>query len=280
MWYPEDKDFAAIRSWGLESDPFAAVADYSEMKSELRWLNADNRRVYVDYVKRRLEYIAGKNFDAYYKQARKPIDRRRWEYLMRRKAWFIMPLGWERIADAGGTVIDLGCGDGDTAQRLADFVWARWTATGAQGRKLHILGIDLNQSRVDNAKELVQSPSPDITFEFRQGDLMSGLDCPDAAYDWGLITGVLEILEDDLCETFISESSRVVERGIYVEDLFEEFPGGYPRANLGELFERHGFVQKQRHVVLSEPFQVDRLSDPMRLWPMLLDQNLWLERNA
>ena len=62
MWYPEDKDFAALESWGLKQNPFAAVADFSPMKSELRWLNAENRKVYVDYVKRRLEYIAGKNF--------------------------------------------------------------------------------------------------------------------------------------------------------------------------------------------------------------------------
>ncbi len=279
MWYPEDKDFASLEAWGLEADPFAAVRDFSAMKTELRWLNGENRKVYVDYVKRRLEYIAGKNFDTYYKEARKPIDRRRWEFLMKRKAWFIMPLGWDRIADAGGTVIDLGCGDGDTIQRLADFAKSRWDAQGVKGRKLHIVGIDLNQSRIDNAMELVKSPSPDITFEFRQGDLMAGLSFADGAYDFGLITGVLEILEDELNDKFVAESCRVVKRGIYIEDLFEEFPGGYPRDNLDVLFAKHGFVQKERHVVLSEPFDVDKLRDPMKLWPMLLDQNLWLERS-
>jgi hypothetical protein len=105
------------RPGGLAANPFAAVDDFSAMKAELRWLNPENRKIYVDYVKRRIEYIAGKNFDSYYKTARKPIDRRRWEFLMQRKAWFIMPLGWDRIADGGGTVIDLGCGDGDTVQR-------------------------------------------------------------------------------------------------------------------------------------------------------------------
>ena len=279
MWYPEDNDFASLEAWGLEIDPFAAVRDFSAMKTELRWLNGENRKVYVDYVKRRLEYIAGKNFDTYYKEARKPIDRKRWEFLMKRKAWFIMPLGWDRIADTGGTVIDLGCGDGDTIQRLADFAKSRWVAQGVKGRRLHIVGIDLNQSRIDNAIELVKSPSPDITFEFRQGDLMSGLNFVDDAYDFGLITGVLEILEDELNNKFVAESCRVVKRGIYIEDLFEEFPGGYPRDNLDMLFAKHGFVQKERHVVLSEPFDVDKLRDPMKLWPILLDQNLWLERS-
>jgi len=277
MWYPEDKDFQAVEAWGLAADPFAAVADFSPMKRELRWLNPENRRIYVDYVKRRLEYIAGKNFDNYYKTARKPIDRRRWEYLMKRKAWFIMPLGWDRIADAGGTVIDLGCGDGDTVQRLIDFADARWKQ-GGFNRKLHIVGIDLNDSRVQNARELVRSPNPAITFEFRQGDVVAGLPDPEGAYDFGLITGVLEILEDELYRKFVAGSCRAVRHGIYVEDLFEEFPGGYPRDNLHEEFARHGFVQKKREVVLSEPFDVERVRDPMKLWPMLLDQNLWLER--
>ncbi|MBX3586592.1 MAG: class I SAM-dependent methyltransferase [Ramlibacter sp.] len=278
MWYPEDKDFEAVAAWGLQANPFAAVDDFSAMKTELRWLNGENRKIYVDYVKRRIEYIAGKNFDSYYKTARKPIDRRRWEFLMQRKAWFIMPLGWDRIADAGGTVIDLGCGDGDTVQRLIDFTAARWKAQAVTGRQLHIVGIDLNQSRVENAIDLVKSTNPAITFEFRQGDLVGGLGGADKAYDFGLITGVLEILEDELYARFVAESCRVVRKGVYIEDLFEEFPGGYPRANLHEEFAKHGFVQKLREVVLSEPFDVDKVRDPMKLWPMLLDQNVWLER--
>ncbi len=278
MWYPEDKDFAAVQAWGLAENPFAAVDDFSAMKTELRWLNAENRRVYVNYTKLRLEYIAGKNYDTYYRAARKPIDRRRWEFLAQRKAWFIMPLGWDRIADAGGSVIDLGCGDGDIVQRLIDFTDARWKKQGVTDRKLHIVGVDLNESRVINALELVSSPNPAITFEFRQGDIVAGL--ADKAYDFGLITGVLEILEDELYEKFVAQSCRIVKRGIYIEDLFEEFPGGHPRDNLDKELGKHGFVQKMRHVVLSEPFDVEKLHDPMKLWPMLLDQNLWLEREA
>jgi len=280
MWYPEDKDFEALESWGLDSNPFAAVDDFSEMKTELRWLNAENRKVYVEYTKQRIGYISanGKNYDTYYEEAHKPIDRRRWEFLMKRKAWFIMPLGWDRISDAGGAVIDLGCGDGDTVQRLVDFTNTRWEAQGVTNRKLHIVGIDLNHSRVDNAKDLVTSPNKNITFEFKQGNMTDRLDSSDGAYDFGLITGVLEILEDEPLSKFIAESCRLVKRGIYIEDVFEEFPGGQPRENLGQLFSKHDFVQKERHVVLSEPFDVEKMHDPMKLWPMLLDQNLWLER--
>lgn len=278
MWLPDSDDFNELAAWGLEQNPFAAVDDFSAMKAELRWLNPENRRVYVDYVKRRLEYIAGKNFDNYYKTAHKPIDRLRWEYLMRRKAWFIMPLGWDRIADCGGTVIDLGCGDGDTVQRLMDYCVMRWQSRGQKGRELHIVGYDLNTSRVDNAISLVRSSHPAISFEFHQGDVVAGLNASSSSYDFGLITGVLEILEDDVYSSFVAESCRVVKQGIYIEDLFEEFPGGYPREHLHVEFARHGYTQIHRHVVLSEPFDVGRLRDPMKLWPILLDQNLWLER--
>jgi ubiquinone/menaquinone biosynthesis C-methylase UbiE len=278
MWNPSQTDFDELAKWGLEVDPFAAVKDYSDLKSEIRWLNKENRKVYVGYTKKRLEYISGKNFDAYYKKIEMPIERLRWEYLMKRKAWFIMPLGWDNIANTGGTVVDVGCGDGDTVQRLIDYVDTKWRSEGSTNKELHITGIDLNHSRVRNAEALVKSPSKNITFDFQQGDVVSGLDKGGEQFHYSLITGVLEILEDELNDKFIKEVCRITKRGIYIEDLFEEFPGGHPRNNLDILFQQFGFKQKLRHVILSEPFRLDGMSDPMELWPMLLDQNLWLEK--
>ena len=43
------------------------------------------------------------------------------------------------------------------------------------------------------------------------------------------------------------------------------------------LYER-GFITKQRHIVMSEPFNEKELQDPKRLWPNLLDQNIWAEK--
>ena len=135
MWEVSDDDFKTISNWGLDQNPFKAVSDFSERKMELRWLNPEHREHYVKYIYDRFGYIGDKNFDDYYKTAKKPIDQKRWEYLMKRKSWFIMPLGWDSIAVNGGNIADFGCGDGDTVQRLIDFVDEYWTEKNIQDKK-------------------------------------------------------------------------------------------------------------------------------------------------
>jgi len=279
MWEVTDEDFEVIDSWGLEKDPFKAVSDFSERKVELRWLNPEHREHYVKYIHDRFGYIGNKNFDSYYKTAKKPIDKRRWEYLMKRKAWYIMPLGWEKIAEKGGTVADFGCGDGDTVQRLIDFIEKSWMKQNVNGKKVHIIGLDLNDSRVENAKKYVKSNNPNITFEFHQADISGeGLKFENNYFDFGIITGVIEILENDVLDFFLDEVCRTISNGMYIEDLFEKFPGGIPRDNIDKLLEKRGVHMKERYVILSEPFDVDKLQDPMKLWPIMLDQNIWAEK--
>ena len=123
------------------------------------------------------------------------------------------------------------------------------------------------------------SPNENITFEFHVGDLVgAGLDYDEKSFDYSLCCGVLEILDDDQCAAFLNEMVRVTKSGIYIEDLFERFPGGHPRDNLGKLLYERGFVARDRHVVMSEPFDSEKLQDPKKLWPVLLVQNIWAER--
>lgn len=279
MWELTQKDFEIVESWGLTNKPFAAVEDYTPLRAEQRWENPEQQAVYEDYVRRRNEYIQKKDFDDYYKKAEKPIDKERWEFLMNRKAWYIMPLGWESIAKNGGTVADLGCGDGDTIQRLITFTLDYWNKNNITDKKLHIVGLDLNRSRIENAQKLVETKDERITLEFDVADLVGkGLDYSDKHFDFSLICGVLEILNDEQCDAFMNEMCRVTKNGLYIEDLFEKFPGGHPRDYLGRELLKRDFKTKDRHVVLSEPFSTEKLSDPKKLWPMLLVQNIWAER--
>lgn len=279
MWDVTDKDFEIIKSWGLDADPFKAVSDYSERKKELRWLNPENREAFVEYIHARLGYIQNKDFDNYYKNANKPIDFLRWTYLMKCKAWFIMPLGWENIAIKGNVVADIGCGDGDTVQRLIDFIDNYWTKHNIKNRKVHIIGIDLNKSRIENAKKHVKSKNPDISFEFFTHDAVEeSLNYPNEYFDYSITAGVLEILDDVACGKLLDEISRITSKGIYIEDLFEKFPGGYPRDNIEELLTKRSFKVKKTHVVLSEPFDTDKLQNPLKLWPYFLDQTIWAEK--
>ena len=60
-----------------------------------------------------------------------------------------------------------------------------------------------------------------------------------------MVTGVFEILDNDQFASAIKEISRVTKKGLYVEDFFEKFPGGYPRDTLGLSFLEVGFITKK-----------------------------------
>lgn len=278
MWEASDEDFKKIENWGLRENPFAAVADFSQLKTEQRWLNPEQNEVYDRYVEARDDYIKNTDFDNYYREAEKPIDRRRWEYLMHRKAWFIMPVGWDRIARSGGKVIDLGCGDGDTVQRLIEFIEDLWEKEAINDVSVEIVGVDLNHSRIRNAEDHVVCKNPRIKVSFQQGDAIGEpLPFTDNYFDFSLCCGVFEILNDNQFIAFLKEMTRITSKGLYIEDLFERFPGGFPRDSLGKYLLENGFLVQERYVVMSEPFSTTELQDPKKLWPVLLDQNIWAE---
>jgi len=47
--------------------------------------------------------------------------------------------------------------------------------------------------------------------------------------------------------------------------------------NLIKVLEKNGFKIKKRHLIFSEPFNLKKLSDPKKIWPIILDQNIWAE---
>lgn len=274
-WTPSQDDFNKVKEWGHIEDPFAAVKDFSFTKLERRWLNPEQQEAYDKYVDARNDYIEDADFDNYYRKAKKPLGKLHWEYLKLRKSWFQMPLGWDNIARKGGVVYDLGCGDGDTTQLLIDFVLRYWDQNNINDVEVEINGFDLNESRIENAKKLVSSEDKRITYNFEVADLYEPL--INGAADFALICGVVEILKQDKLELFISNVCNTVSSGIYVEDLFEQFPGGYPNDKIGMLFARNNFETIRREVVMTEPFNETHLMDPMRIWPNHIDQNLWIE---
>lgn len=271
MFDPQDKDFATVADWGLKQNPLKAIDDFSPQQLDARWQNPYQKEAHAIYHKKREDYIKQKNFDHYYKTAEKPIDRRRWEYLKDRKAWYIAPLEWDRFAAPEVTrILDLGCGDGDVTQRIADFVALSWQDKKHKGHKLEITGYDLNPSRISNAKLHCRPPHPDISFRFDVCDVVGkGIPHPDRHFDYASTTGVFEILEDTPAEKYMAEICRVTGKGIYVEDLADEYPGGYPRDDFEGFFNRYGFTLLRDHYVLTEPFLREGSADPMRLWPIL-----------
>lgn len=279
MFNPEQKDFDAIKKWGLDESPLRAINDFEDSQLDKRWDNTYHNKAHEAYLGRRAQWIANENFDNYYKKAEKPIDRKRWEYLKDRKAWYILPLKWEKFAEASvSRILDLGCGDGDVTQRMIDFIITQWEERGYEGHALEVVGLDLNPSRIMNAKEHVRANHPKISVSFDVCDAIGGgIPYEDQYFDYSATSGVLEILEDEPAAKYSQELARVTKNGIYIEDLYDEYPGGYPRDDLESLF-KPDFTLLERHIILTEPFVEEGTLDPMELWPVLKDQVLFLER--
>lgn len=275
---PTPEHFGVIEKWPMVRDPFAGANDYSPLKLWLRWLKPAHREAHRRYREVRAKWIEGGDFQDYFANVDRSISRTKWEYMKLRKSCYITPLNWERYAGEDcRRILDLCCGDGDQTQRLIDFIAAEWKRTG-KGHDLEIVGVDLSASRINNAQKLVALSDPRIKVQFMVGNAVKGLPFPDGHFDYGFHTGVLEILDDDLTSALVRNFCKVVRKGIFVEDLLDLYPGGYPREDLGPVFQPCGFVVTKRIVALSEPFSLFRVPDPCRIWPIMLIQNIWVER--
>ncbi|MFC6940361.1 class I SAM-dependent methyltransferase [Salinirubellus sp. GCM10025818] len=272
MRVPTPDDFRELETWGLIERPMAAVEAFSPEHEQRREDNERHRR-----KRREQEESVSEAFlddtQAYYRSMERPIDRTKWDYLKRRKAWFHPPVGWERFAAPGvSRILDLGCGDGDQTERIAEFVAGRWRAAGYDGFPMEVVGVDLSESRIENARRHARSPHEAITLRFESGDAVAGLDYPDDYFDYTLALGLLEVLDDDLAEPVLDEVARLTAGGVYVRDLLDSMPGFHPRPDVDERLAERGFETRERHRVLEEPFVEEGTRDPLDVWPMNLHQ--------
>lgn len=282
MLDPKPEDYAQLERWPMVKDPLASIKQYRPIHRWLRWLKPSHVYMHYVYWTRRAKMAKPQaDMQDYYKQARIGLPRYKWEYLKLRKSWFIVPLRWDRFAQPDCTrLLDAGCGDGDVTQRIIHHIEQEWARSGG-GHPLEVTGVDLNPSRIENAKDLVQVTRPEIKLSFAVANAVEGFTYPDQYFDYAANTGVLEILSDEAAADFVKNLCRVVKKGIFVEDLADRYPGGFPREDLGRLFEPHGFKVVEHHWQLTEPFSLFSQPDPCyreMTWPVQRDQVLWLER--
>jgi SAM-dependent methyltransferase len=262
MLNPTPDDIKALDAWPSAGDPEAGLRQFRPSQLWLRWLKPVHLYHYTRLWRRRAAMArAAEDLQAYYRDAVIPHERRRWEYLKRRKAWFIPEWRWEAFGHADcSRILDAGCGDGDVTQRLADNIARNWKGNGG-GHPLEITGLDLNRSRIDNCKELCASPHPDIALRFRDADITRSIPFDDGYFDYAIMTGVLETLVDACAERVVAELARTVRKGVYIEDLADRFPGGYPR-DLTALLTKYGFRHIERRLAVTEPFSLLTCPDP------------------
>ena len=268
-----------VKKWKLSSNPFKAIDDYNELKTEQRWGNREHFDEFNKNFNRRKKISPKKNVFKYYKNANLLIDEKTWNYLRLRKPYYIMPLGWENIAKNGGKIIDMGCGDGDVVQNLIDFIKKHWKKNKIKPKKIQIIGVDLNRSRIKNANRFVKSNSKYIKTVFLVGDLTkknSNL-FKKKFFDYCICTAVLEMLDSNKFENFLNNISKFVKKGLYIQELVEKFPGGYPRENLNLYLLKRGFKIKKKYKIFSQPFDKNKLFRP-KISAILIHQNIYAEK--
>jgi SAM-dependent methyltransferase len=266
-----------VEKWPMTKDPLAAIKEFRKWHLWLRWLRPAHRKASKYYYNQRAEWIGKTDFEDYFENADRSINKEKWEYLRLRKSWYQMPLNWEKFCGEDcTTILDLGCGDGDLTQTLVDFICNEFKRTG-KGHKIHIVGSDLSPSRIGNAQKHVTSTDDRVTMEFQVDDATKPLPFDDKHFDYSLNSGVFEILADESADKFAGELCRLTKYGIYTEDLADEYPGGFPRQDLNCLFNPHGFKVTRKAEVLTEPWSTKINPKPCGIWPMLLDQNVWCE---
>ena len=280
MRKPTKEDFDALAQWPhLSNDPLATLQDYSSLKEELRWLNPRHRDAHLQYYLDRYEWTGNNSFRKYYETTDKTFFFEGWKYIKDRKAWYICPFHWEKFSTPNVTrVLDLGCGDGDVTQNVADFIAKCWKKDGYSGHEVEILGIDLSPSRIQNAQNFCSSPHEKIELKFKTGDAArEALNYPDQSFDYALSTGVFEILEDHDADESMDNLTRLTKCGVYFEDIADQYPGGFPR-DLEPMVNKYGFQVVDKACVFKEPFTLENTLDPLELWPILKIQLVFAER--
>ena len=68
----------------------------------------------------------------------------------------------------------------------------------------------------------------------------------------------------------IAIKAKILKKYKY-KDLLEKFLGGLLRDYLANLLLQNNFLFKKRFVVFTEPFNKNKLSDPKKIWPIMIN---------
>lgn len=284
MLNPTREDLKVLKKNMVFEDSFESINQYKGIYLILRWFKVFNLYLHLKYWWRRFKMASqSDDMQKYYKIADYSYNKIKLDYLKIRKSWFVVPLNWDKFADKScKKILDVGCGDGDTIQRVIEFIEKEWR-NRTKIHDLEIVGIDLNKSRINIAQKYCRSKYKQIKLKFEVLDAVKKINYPTNYFDYAILTGVLEILNDKAAMLLAKNIGKVVKKGIYIEDLADKYPGGFPRNNIEKLYSNKGFKLIKRYYQLTEPFSLSKIPDPCWKdmgWPILKDQVLWLERRG
>ena len=146
-------------------------------------------------------------------------------------------------------IFEAGCGAGSAALvhmlRVFDIRYPN-SVIKSNFKKINYVGLDLNSSRVENAKKFIpvffNHYKDLINFDFSPGDL-SNIKYSDNFFDFTFIPSVLERIDNEHIESVIQEICRVSKKYVFISDFFDHYPLGYPRneKELSKYFNKYGF---------------------------------------
>ena len=98
-------------------------------------------------------------------------------------------------------------------------------------------------------------------------------------FDYCLCTAVFEMLDDKQFNSILNRLTKIISKGIYIQELIEKFPGGFPRENFNIHLVKRGFIIKKKYKIFSEPFNKKKLFKPS-ISAILIHQNIYAEKNG
>ena len=126
---------------------------------------------------------------------------------------------------------------------------------------------------------MVKTNSKYISTNFIAGDLTKK-NCnlfKKNYFDYCICTGVLDMLGGNKFENFLNNMNKFIRRGLYIQDLIEKFPGGFPRENLNLHLLKRGFKIKKKNKIFSQPFDKKKLLKPA-ISAIYIVQNIYAEK--
>ena len=84
---------------------------------------------------------------------------------------------------------------------------------------MEITGIDLNKTRIENAKKHVKTNSKNIKKNFYVDDLnkMNIPSLKKKKFDYCLCTAVFEMLDDKQFNSILNRLTKIISKGIYIQ---------------------------------------------------------------
>lgn len=143
-------------------------------------------------------------------------------------------------------ILEIGSGSGHTAAAfLIHFLNYVNFKSNNKNYKITYEGIDLSFERTQaaiNFTNIFFAQRENIDLKFSKKNL---LDIEtNIKYDYIFLFSVFEAINDNDVETFIEKICKIASKGVYITDLFDRYPGGYPRSHkvLESYFRKYNFT--------------------------------------